>query len=422
SVTCPSENMSTMHEKLERMTQEEILVRTVVVIQGLEALKSDHDFMLHNLTETIKCLNEGEMAGLVHEKFSLLQTSVDKIKLGLEEAKVMTALAANLRELELEKCELQLQVCQLEQEKMQLKEHVNYVQEKLQTSEQNFAQVEEEKNHLQFMNELKQYNLEPFLENGEDEEILQNNLDELFPNEEETNQEATPEQEGSMAIAAAQQEDDRVPGHLKTLHNLVIRYAQKGHYEVAVPLCKQTLASLERTLGHDHPDVATMLNVLALVYRPGKHEEASRLLYDVVAIRMKTLGEEHPMVAGTLNNLSVQYGKIGRFIEAEPICKRALELKEKVLGIDHPEVAKQLNNLGLICEKQEKYEEVESYLCRAIDIYEKNLCQDDPQFDKTKNNLASCYLKQGKYKEAEILYKEILTRAHKKEFGTVDGE
>ena len=35
---------------------------------------------------------------------------------------------------------------------------------------------------------------------------------------------------------------------------------------------------------------------------------------------------------------------------------------------------------------------------------------------------ASCYLKQGKYKEAEILYKEILTRAHEKEFGSVDGE
>lgn len=35
---------------------------------------------------------------------------------------------------------------------------------------------------------------------------------------------------------------------------------------------------------------------------------------------------------------------------------------------------------------------------------------------------ASCYLKQGKYSEAETLYKEILTRAHVQEFGSVDGE
>ena len=54
---------------------------------------------------------------------------------------------------------------------------------------------------------------------------------------------------------------------------------------------------------------------------------------------------------------------------------------------------------------------------------------------KTKNNLASAYLKQGKYKEAEILYKQVgqltlkfancssnkvLTRAHEREFGSID--
>ena len=35
---------------------------------------------------------------------------------------------------------------------------------------------------------------------------------------------------------------------------------------------------------------------------------------------------------------------------------------------------------------------------------------------------ASAYLKQGKYKNAEILYKEVLTRAHEKEYGKVDGD
>jgi len=39
---------------------------------------------------------------------------------------------------------------------------------------------------------------------------------------------------------------------------------------------------------------------------------------------------------------------------------------------------------------------------------------------KTKNNLASAYLKQGKYKDAEVLYKQVLTRAHEREFGSID--
>lgn len=38
-------------------------------------------------------------------------------------------------------------------------------------------------------------------------------------------------------------------------------------------------------------------------------------------------------MAATLNNLAVLHGKMGKYIEAEPLCKRALELREKVLYI-----------------------------------------------------------------------------------------
>ena len=47
----------------------------------------------------------------------------------------------------------------------------------------------------------------------------------------------------------------------------IIFYGLDYRYEVAVPLCKQALEDLEKTSGHDHPDVATMLNILELVYR-----------------------------------------------------------------------------------------------------------------------------------------------------------
>lgn len=35
-------------------------------------------------------------------------------------------------------------------------------------------------------------------------------------------------------------------------------------------------------------------------------------------------------MAATLNNLAVLYGKRGKYKEAEPLCKRALEIREKV--------------------------------------------------------------------------------------------
>lgn len=73
----------------------------------------------------------------------------------------------------------------------------------------------------------------------------------------------------SGSLAHAMGGGYEIPARLRTLHNLVIQYASQGRYEVAVPLCKQALEDLEKTSGHDHPDVATMLNILALVYRFG---------------------------------------------------------------------------------------------------------------------------------------------------------
>ncbi|XP_069344741.1 kinesin light chain 4 isoform X3 [Eulemur rufifrons] len=246
-------------------------------------------------------------------------------------------------------------------------------------------------------------------------------LDDLFPNEEE--EDPSNGLSRGQGSAAAQQGGYEIPARLRTLHNLVIQYAAQGRYEVAVPLCKQALEDLERTSGRGHPDVATMLNILALVYRDqNKYKEAAHLLNDALSIRESTLGRDHPAVAATLNNLAVLYGKRGKYKEAEPLCQRALEIREKVLGTDHPDVAKQLNNLALLCQNQGKYEAVERYYQRALAIYEGQLGPDNPNVARTKNNLASCYLKQGKYAEAETLYKEILTRAHLQEFGSVDGD
>ena len=37
--------------------------------------------------------------------------------------------------------------------------------------------------------------------------------------------------------------------------------------------------------------------------------------------------QNHPAVAATLNNLAVLYGKRGKYKDAEPLCKRALEIR-----------------------------------------------------------------------------------------------
>ncbi|XP_026852509.2 kinesin light chain 2 [Electrophorus electricus] len=400
--------MSTMvspcEEKLVRLTQEEIIASTKVSIQELEELKNDHSSMLGSLTATLKYLNRSEEAGLVQEKCSLLHKAVETIQLGLGEAQVMLALAGHLNTVESEKQKLRAQVRRLHQENEWLRDELSITQQKLWTSQQSVVQLEEEKKHLEFMDQLRKDDQDALMKEEKNGETLPSS-DEVYE---------TSHKHSKVVLPTAQQ---------TALYKLAIQKAEQGHYETAGLLSKLVMEDVEKTLGHDHPVIATMLNILALGHRrQNNYKEATRLLREALAIREKCLQKEQPLVAFMLNNLSVLYGKTGNYAEAEVVCKRALELKEKVLGRNHPDVAKQLNNLALVYQNQGKREEVEICFYKALDIYQTQLASDDPTIPKTKNHLAHFYLKQGKYKEAEIMFKDILTQAHEKEFGTAYDE
>lgn len=166
-----------------------------------------------------------------------------------------------------------------------------------------------------------------------------------------TNPVATVARRGAPALAVECDDEEEeakemeMPPRLRTLHTLVMRYASEGCYEVAVPLCKQALKDLEEASGvygrsrivkgskankrelgaectvelanadngwilymqpqsleqitpnvpprkgHVHPDVATMLNIFALVCRDQKKiKEAIDLLSEALNIREVVLG------------------------------------------------------------------------------------------------------------------------------------
>jgi tetratricopeptide (TPR) repeat protein len=86
-------------------------------------------------------------------------------------------------------------------------------------------------------------------------------------------------------------------------------------------------------LGHEHPDVGTSLNNLALLYEvQGRYAEAESLYKRSLGIREKALGPDHPDVGASLNNLARLYRDQGRHPEAEPLYKRSLAIREKALG------------------------------------------------------------------------------------------
>lgn len=254
--------------------------KTRSVLTSLESLRQEHHLLL---TSPIN-----------DEKSYHLQQSSQTIDLAFDEATLLFHLEKYLNEIDSETYQLILQVQRLTQENNWLREELSLTEKHLQTSTQ--VKDDHERDIRLLTEALATTNIEQF------------QLTETIDIEKE------------MPIETKEppvNNHSEVPARFRTLHNLVIQYAQAGRYEVAVPLCRQALEDLEKTHGHMHPDVATMLNILALVYRDqNKFKEALHLLTEALTIRENTLGLEHPAVAATLNNLAVLYGKKNRYREA----------------------------------------------------------------------------------------------------------
>ena len=69
----------------------------------------------------------------------------------------MMSFASHLQHVEAEKQKLRAQVRRLCQENAWLRDELANTQQKLQHSEQRVATLDEEKKHLEFMNQMKQY-------------------------------------------------------------------------------------------------------------------------------------------------------------------------------------------------------------------------------------------------------------------------
>ncbi|MBD2109302.1 tetratricopeptide repeat protein [Nodosilinea sp. FACHB-13] len=79
---------------------------------------------------------------------------------------------------------------------------------------------------------------------------------------------------------------------------------QQGRYSDAEPLYAEALAMDKRLLGDEHPDVATSLNNLAVLYNSqGRYHDAESFYLDALTIRKQQLGESHPHTVTTQNLL-----------------------------------------------------------------------------------------------------------------------
>jgi kinesin light chain len=204
----------------------------------------------------------------------------------------MMQLGNHLQNLEAEKHKLRTQVKRLCQENAWLRDELASTQKKLHECEQTNAGYSVEIEHLKFLKEVKQYDVDNENSNAQTSSGMnlnnanqQNNgqdlVNDLFPlDDSDSGQDIYGDQQdnsrkfGSYAdlmMSTSQSATGsfisttgyEIPARLKTLHNLVIQYASQGRYEVAVPLCRQALEDLEKTSGHQRKCISTMTSQLS---------------------------------------------------------------------------------------------------------------------------------------------------------------
>jgi CHAT domain-containing protein/Tfp pilus assembly protein PilF len=192
----------------------------------------------------------------------------------------------------------------------------------------------------------------------------------------------------------------------------VVKLAQLGRYQEAIPLAQRALAICEKLLGPNHEETAGYLNDLAELYFYTKDNAAAEPLYErALTMRERVLGPKHPDTALTLNDLATLHVATGHYAKAEPLYQRALAIREEVLGPDHSDTAASLNGLAVLYGHIGARAKAEPLFGRAFTIYEKTLGPENPNTARVLYNLAKFYEDAGDagdYVKAEALLQRAL--------------
>jgi len=193
---------------------------------------------------------------------------------------------------------------------------------------------------------------------------------------------------------------------IQSRNNLAGLYLDQGRTADAEPLLKRSQALEVRTTKSEAlPEVYRQGQAF---YEAGRYEQAIPFWRKALELGEQQFGPDHPTTADLLDNLARLYYGQGRYAAAEPLFKRALAVREKAVGPDHHYVATSLSNLALLYQAQGHYAAAEPLYKRSLAIAEKALGPEHPNVAAILDNLSVLYRAQSKYAEAEPLNERAL--------------
>jgi CHAT domain-containing protein len=168
------------------------------------------------------------------------------------------------------------------------------------------------------------------------------------------------------------------------------------------------VASLSAAAQEEWRTLADLVQKAEQLRQKGRYAEAEPLYREALEIRRRLLGEDHPYTAQSYNNFAMNLDAHGKYAEAEPLYREALEIRRRLLGEDHPYTGQSYNNVAMNMKAQGKYAEAERLFRKALEIRRRVLGEDHPYTAQSYNNVACNLNDQGKYAEAEPLLRKAL--------------
>ncbi len=193
------------------------------------------------------------------------------------------------------------------------------------------------------------------------------------------------------------------PDYASSLHHLgVIYYLLGNNYDKAEQYYLQAKMIRERTLGKEDIEYAATLNALGnLYYYTGNYKLAEEYYHEAMVIREKKLGKENIIYSGSLNNLGNVYGAMRQYDKAESFYKANISIIEKTKGKNTVWYAGGILNLSGVYLAMKDYGKAESLLLESKNILDTLLQTDHPNYMSCMEILGIFYFETGKYELSE---------------------
>lgn len=155
-------------------------------------------------------------------------------------------------------------------------------------------------------------------------------------------------------------------------------------------------------------EATRLAQAVVKLFGEGKYDEAYPLAKRALELREKELGKDDAEVLNAVLNLAEVQWKRGKYDDSKRLFDRVLHTYERTLGPDNIGLTGILNRIALVYFSFGQFDVTEKLYKRSIAIREKALGPDHVDVARAQYELAEYYQFQGDYKKAEPLYERVL--------------